>query len=72
MAAADTVKFGTGREKQEFMGYCFRKAMTATEMWIERLRDPSRPDFRRSGVSRYVAKVQRPGRADRAASLKDP
>jgi len=38
LAAAATVKHGTGREKQDFMNYCFRQAMSATETWIERLR----------------------------------
>jgi secernin len=38
LAAAETVKYGTDKEKKEFMDYCFRKAMDATEVWIERLR----------------------------------
>jgi secernin len=38
VAAAETVKYGTDREKKEFMDYCFRQAMSATEVWIERLR----------------------------------
>jgi secernin len=38
VAAAETVKYGTDREKKEFTDYCFRKAMSATETWIERLR----------------------------------
>ncbi len=38
IAAAETVKRGTDREKKEFMDYCFRTAMSATETWIERLR----------------------------------
>jgi dipeptidase len=38
LAAAETVKYGAVNEKKEFMDYCFRKAMDATEAWIERLR----------------------------------
>jgi secernin len=37
LAAAETVKQGSEKEKKEFMDYCFRKAMQATEIWIERL-----------------------------------
>lgn len=37
LATAETVKRGPEKEKKEFMDYCFRKAMQATEIWIERL-----------------------------------
>ena len=38
LAAAHSVKNGSGKEKKEFSDYCFRKAIQATEIWIERLR----------------------------------
>jgi secernin len=38
LAAAQSVKYGSDKEKKDFMEYCFRKAMQATEQWIERLR----------------------------------
>lgn len=38
LSAAETVKKGRIKEKKEFSDYCFRKAMQATEIWIERLR----------------------------------
>jgi dipeptidase len=37
LAQAETVKRGTPGEKAEFMEYCFREAMKATEAWIARL-----------------------------------
>ncbi len=38
LAEAETVKKGTLAEKRDFMEYCFRVAMQATEEWIARLR----------------------------------
>jgi hypothetical protein len=38
LAQADAVKKGTPGEKREFMDYCFRQALAATEDWIARLR----------------------------------
>jgi secernin len=38
LAASQTVKYGTDKEKIDFMDYCFRKAMQASEVWIEILR----------------------------------
>jgi dipeptidase len=37
LSQAETVKKGTPGEKAEFMEYCFRKALEATEAWIARL-----------------------------------
>jgi hypothetical protein len=37
LAQAETVKRGTPGEKAEFMEYCFRKALAATEAWIAHL-----------------------------------
>jgi secernin len=37
LSQAETVKRGTPGEKAEFMEYCFRKALAATEAWIARL-----------------------------------
>jgi len=34
---AETVSHGTPGEKAEFMEYCFREALKATEAWIARL-----------------------------------
>jgi hypothetical protein len=44
LAQAPSVKRGTLAEKAEFMDYCFRRAMQATEEWIARLR--ARTDLR--------------------------
>jgi secernin len=38
LAQAETVKRGTQAEKKDFMDYCFRLSMDATEAWIARLR----------------------------------
>jgi secernin len=38
LAGSETVKYGALDEKRDFMEYCFRKAYTATEEWIARLR----------------------------------
>lgn len=38
LAQAESVKRGTQAEKKDFMDYCFRVAMDATEAWIARLR----------------------------------
>jgi dipeptidase len=38
IAQAASVKKGTLAEKRDFMNYCFRKSMDATEKWIARLR----------------------------------
>ncbi|MFZ5808422.1 MAG: C69 family dipeptidase [Chloroflexota bacterium] len=38
LAEAETVKKGSLAEKRDFMEYCFRTAMEATEVWIARLR----------------------------------
>lgn len=38
LAQAASVKRGTQAEKKDFMDYCFRVAMEATEAWIARLR----------------------------------
>jgi dipeptidase len=38
LAQAESVKRGTPAEKKDFMDYCFRLAMDATEAWIARLR----------------------------------
>jgi secernin len=37
LAQAETVKHGMPGEKAEFMQYCFREALKATESWIARL-----------------------------------
>lgn len=51
LAQAPAVLRGTPGEKRQFMDYCFREAMTATESWIARLRARqdlsfSDPDYR--------------------------
>lgn len=38
LTEAETVKKGSPAEKRDFMEYCFRTAMEATEVWIARLR----------------------------------
>ena len=38
LAQAESVKRGTQAEKKDFMDYCFRLSMDATEAWIARLR----------------------------------
>ncbi len=38
LSQAPAVRKGTNAEKQDFMDYCFRKSMEATEAWIARLR----------------------------------
>lgn len=38
LSQAETVKAGSPGEKKEFMDYCFRRALQATEAWIARLR----------------------------------
>jgi hypothetical protein len=38
LAQAPAVKHGAPAEKAEFMDYCFRRALQATEEWIARLR----------------------------------
>jgi dipeptidase len=38
LAGSVSVKKGTAEEKRDFMEYCFRKSMGATEAWIGRLR----------------------------------
>lgn len=38
LAQAESVKRGTPAEKKDFMDYCFRVSMEATEAWIARLR----------------------------------
>ena len=43
LAQAPAVMRGTPAEKADFMDYCFRQALQATEAWIARLRD--RPDL---------------------------
>lgn len=52
LSQAETVKRGTSREKADFMEYCFRKALGATETWIARLQ--KRRDLKFSD-SRYRA-----------------
>jgi secernin len=37
LARAETVKHGTPGEKAEFMKYCFREALMATEAWVAKL-----------------------------------
>jgi dipeptidase len=49
LAQAETVKHGTPGEKTEFMQYCFREALKATESWIVRLQ--KRHDLRYSDPS---------------------
>ena len=41
LAASGSVRRGTAGEKRDFMQYCFRKAMEATDAWIGRLRKRS-------------------------------
>lgn len=43
LSQAETVKKGTPGEKAEFVEYCFRQALEATERWIARLQ--RRPDL---------------------------
>lgn len=38
LSESESVKKGTLAEKRDFMEYCFRKSMQATEAWISRLR----------------------------------
>ena len=45
LSESGSVKKGTPEEKRDFMEYCFRKSMQATEAWIGRLRARDRPDF---------------------------
>jgi hypothetical protein len=44
LGQAASVRKGTSGEKADFMDYCFRQAMQATEAWIARLR--TRKDLR--------------------------
>lgn len=47
--AAETVKYGSDKEKKEFMDYCFQKAMDATDGWILSLRGRSDLEFEHAG-----------------------
>jgi dipeptidase len=38
LAESESVRRGTPEEKRDFMEYCFRRSMDATEAWIARLR----------------------------------
>ena len=49
LAAAETVKYSSDKEKNEFMNYCFQKAMDATDGWILSLRGRSDLEFEHAG-----------------------
>lgn len=57
LAQAPIVKKGSPAEKAQFVEYCFRKAMEATEEWISRLRTRSDLHFSDPGYKAMWAKL---------------
>lgn len=55
--ACETVKYASNKEKKEFMDYCFRQAMEATEVWVARLRARSDLAFEDSAYRRMWKKL---------------